>query len=433
MAHTDWLTEGRFGLFIHFGAYSTAARHEWVRNYERLSVKDYQPYVDHFDPDLFDARALVRAAVDAGMTYAVLTAKHHDGFCLWNSATTDYSVHTNTGRDLVTEFVAAAREAGLRVGLYFSLIDWYHPDFAIDWNHPLRDEPNVAELNADRSPERYRDYLHAQVGELLTNYGTIDYLFFDFTYPETKAGLAGKSAADWDAPALLALCRELQPGILVNDRTGLPGDFVTPEQYQPTQPLERDGEALVWEACQTTNGSWGYHRDNDDHKSPDLLVRMLADSVSMGGNLLLNVGPNGRGELDPRDGRILAAIGEWMRLHSAAIHGAGHTALTPPREGVYTRRGNRLYLHVWTWPMGALHLPGLAGRATYVRFLHDGSWIRSSVSDPGQIAGLMQPAGQSAGTLTLHLPTRRPDVLVPVIEITLAEEDALQDEATAAE
>lgn len=423
MAEKDWFIAGRFGMFIHFGVYSAAARHEWVQTYERLTAEEYRTYFDHFEPDLFDARALVRAAKRAGMTYAVLTAKHHDGFCLWETATTEFSTGTTSGRDLVAEFLEAAREEGLRVGLYYSLIDWHHHDFTVDWNHPRREDAGAAELNAGRDMARYREYMFAQLRELLGGYGRIDYLFYDFTYPETKQGWAGKSAADWDAPALLEMCRELQPGMLINDRAGLPGDFVTPEQYQPTAPLERDGEPLIWEACQTTNGSWGYHRDNHDHKSPDLLVRMLADSVSMGGNLLLNVGPNGRGALDPRDGDILERIGEWMRLHGGAIHGAGHSPHTPPREGVYTRRGDRLFLHVWSWPMGALHLPGLAGRVEYARFMHDGSWIRTSVIDPAQEANVMRPAGGDAGTLTLHTPIRPPDVLVPVIELILSEPD----------
>lgn len=416
----QWFDEARFGLFVHFGAYSGAARHEWVRNYERLTIEDYQPYVDHFDPDRFDARAIARAARGAGMGYAVLTTKHHDGFCLFDSALTDYSSPRVCGRDLVAEFVEACRAEGLRVGLYHSLIDWHHPDFTVDWVHPLRDEPNRDELNAGRDLGRYRDYLHGQVRELLTNYGRIDYLFFDFSYGTSDDGQPGKSAPEWDSPRLLAICRELQPDMLVNDRLGIPGDFVTPEQYQPTAPLvDAEGVPQVWEACQTMNGSWGYHRDNTDFKSPELLVQMLVDSVSMDGNMLLNVGPDGRGAITPHDRETLAAIGDWMELHRDAVVGAGHADFTPPREGVYTRRGDRLYLHLFSWPLGFVHCPGLADEVTYARFLHDGSWLRTTATDPSQQASHMTPAGEAPGTLTVHLPVRRPDVLVPVIELTL--------------
>lgn len=414
-----WFTDARFGMFVHFGLYSGAARHEWVQNYERLTDDDYRQYFENFDPDLFDAAAIARAAKDAGMGYVVLTTKHHDGFCLWPSAVTDYTSMTAIGRDLVREHVEALRAEGLKVGFYHSLLDWHHPDFTVDWNHPRRDDVNAHALNDGRDMGAYRDYLHAQVRELLSEYGEIDYFFFDFTYPEEKDGWAGKGPEDWDADGLLALCRELQPHMLVNDRLGIPADFVTPEQYQPTAPLVRDGEAVTWEACQTMNGSWGYHRDNTDQKSATLLVQMLVDSVSMGGNMLLNIGPDGRGAITPRDAATLAEIAEWMRLHRRAVVGAGHAPLVPPREGVYTRRGDRLYLSLFSWPLGFVHLPDLAGRVSYARLLNDGSWLRTSVSDPAQQADLMTPAGEAEGTLTVHLPVRRPDVLVPVIELTL--------------
>ncbi len=416
----QWFDEARFGMFVHFGLYSAAARHEWVQNYERLTDADYRRYFDTFDPDRFDARAIARRAKETGMGYVVLTTKHHDGFALWDSAATDFDAMAACGRDLVREFVDAVRAEGLRVGLYHSLIDWHHPDFTVDWNHPRRDDEDAAALNDERDMARYRAFLHAQVTELLTSYGEIDYLFFDFTYPETKQGWAGKSASDWDADGLLALCRRLQPHMLVNDRLGIPGDFVTPEQYQPTSPIvDGAGERQVWEACQTLNGSWGYHRDNTDQKSAELLAQMLADSVSMDGNMLLNVGPDGRGAIAPRDEATLREIGEWMRLHDRAIVGAGHTDLVPPREGVYTRRADRLYLHLFSWPLGFVHLPQLAGRVRFARLLNDGSELAMSVTDPTTTAALMTPAGEAAGTLTVHLPVRRPDVLMPVIELFL--------------
>ncbi|WP_405718281.1 alpha-L-fucosidase [Streptomyces sp. NBC_00046] len=238
---TGWFEASRFGLFVHFGLYSLAARHEWVRSREAMSQQEYDRYLYRFDPDLFDARQLARTARESGMRYAVLTAKHHDGFCLFDSALSDYTSVRATGRDLVREFVEAMRAEGLRVGLYYSLLDWHHPDFTVDEHHPLRD------TEARRDPgdmARYRAYMEGQLRELLTDYGPIDLLFFDFTYPE-------KGPQEWGAQQLHSLARELQPGILVNDRLGIPGDYVTPEQYQPDRPLERGGERVVWEACHT--------------------------------------------------------------------------------------------------------------------------------------------------------------------------------------
>lgn len=420
---TDWFVHDRFGMFVHYGLYSVPARHEWAQNYEEIEPADYARYAEFFEPDLFDARAIARTARDAGARYVVLTAKHHEGFCLWKTATTPFSSAEFAGRDLVREYVDAIREAGLKVGLYFSLLDWSHPDYTVDRHHPQRKHADVAGLNAGRDMDRFRAYLHAQVRELLTGYGELDYLFFDFTEPAEFEGLPGKSAEDWDADELMRLCRELQPNMIVNDRLGIPGDLVTPEQYQPVRPLERDGQPVLWEACQTINGSWGYHRDNLDAKSPDLLVRMLAGSVAVGGNLLLNVGPTARGEIAPRDARLFAAIGEWMRRHEASIVGAGPSAHPAPSGTAYTQRGARLYVHLEVWPFGLLHLPGLAGKVRFARFLHDGSEVRYREIPPAQEAFNMVPAGPAPGTLTLELPVQRPDVALPVVELIL-EEDA---------
>src|SRR5699024_1451019 len=345
-----------------------------------------------FDPDRFDAADIARSARQAGMRYAVLTTKHHEGFAMFDTSLSDYNSVATCGRDFVAEFVQACRAEGLRVGLYHSLIDWHHPDFTIDQNHPLRDRPDVAQLNAGRDMARYRAYLHGQVRELLTHYGQIDYLFFDFTYPDPMDGKPGKGPEDWDSAGLLAMVRELQPGIVVNDRLGIPGDLVTPEQYQPDAPMQRDGAEVLWEACQTLNGSWGYDRDNLDFKSPDLLIRMLVDTVSKNGNMLLNIGPDGRGAITPVDRRSLAALGDWM------------------------------YLHLLHWPFGHVHLPDMAGKVNFARFLHDGSEVRRSEIDPDQQAMNTIPGGQPPGTLTLNLPTAQPPVAVPVIELFLTEE-----------
>ncbi|NIK57247.1 alpha-L-fucosidase [Kribbella shirazensis] len=416
----DW----RFGLFVHWGLYSLPARHEWVKNRERLTDEDYQPYFDHFEPDLYDPRKWARAAREAGMRYAVLTTKHHEGFCLWDSQVSDYTVaKTAWGKDLVGPFVEACRAEGLGVGFYHSLIDWHHPEFPIDVVHPQRDDEEAKAKAAGRDIQVYADYLHAQTRELLTNYGPIDIMWFDFsypnhTYPDGSPG-HGKGRDDWRSEELMAMVRELQPDILINDRLDIPGDFVTPEQYQPDAPMQRDGVPVLWEACQTLNGSWGYDRDNLDWKSPELLVKMLVDSVSKDGNLLLNVGPTGRGEFDPRALATLASIGEWMRLHERSIRGARPAEYTAPDDCRFTQKGNRLYLHLFSWPMGHVHLHGLAGKVKYAQLLNDASEIKRIVNDPHQQAQNTTMGGVSSETLTLKLPIQKPNVLVPVIELFL--------------
>lgn len=418
---TSWFTHDRFGMFVHWGLYSLAARHEWVKTRERMTDEQYQVYFDHFDPDRYDPAQWARTAKAAGMRYVVLTTKHHDGFCLWDSRLTDYKVtKTPHGRDLVGPFVDACRAEGLKVGFYHSLIDWHHPSFPVDGTHPRRDDEEFKAAAADRDIREYQEYLHGQVRELLTEYGRVDYLFFDFSYAG-REWWGGKGPDDWDSPRLMAMVRELQPHILVNDRSGLPGDFVTPEQYQPSAPMTLDGRPVLWEACQTLNGSWGYDRDNLDHKSPELLIRMLVDGVSKGGNLLLNVGPTGRGDLDPRDTAVLAEIGRWTDLHERSLRGCGPSPYTPPADCRYTQRGDRLYVHLFAWPLRHLHLPGLAGRVRYAQLLNDASEIVQEPLDPDRPAMNTQMGGQPAGTLTLRLPVRRPDTPVPVIELHLTD------------
>ena len=417
-----WFTHDRFGLFVHWGLYALAARHEWVMSRELIPQGEYDRYADYFEADLYDPREWAQAAKDAGMKYVVLTTKHHDGFCLWDSELTDYKATTTPyGQDAIAVYVEALREAGLKVGFYHSIIDWHHPDFTIDAIHPHREHEDAAEQNAGKDLTKYRDYLHGQVRELLSNYGQIDYLFFDFSYPDGRPGsdYAGKGRNEWGSDELMATVRELQPNIIVNDRLDIPGDLVTPEQYQPSGPMLKDGEPVVWEACQTLNGSWGYDRDNHDYKSVEMLVRMLIDGVSKDGNLLLNVGPTGRGNLDPRAIESLSGIGEWMRLNSRSIYGAGHSDFVAPGDTRYTQVGNRLYLHLFAWPMRHVHLEGLAGKVAYAQLLHDASEIKYNEVEAGQQAQNTTPGGQPPGTLTLSLPVQKPDVAVPVVELFL--------------
>ena len=297
---TEWFVRDRLGLFIHWGLYALPARHEWVKQREEMDDDRYQTYFEHFDPDLYDPKAWARAAAAAGMRYFVVTTKHHEGFCLWDSDLTDYKV-TNTphGRDLLGPMVDAFRAEGMRAGFYHSLLDWHHPHFVVDGAHPQRNHPERAELNSGRDQKRYIEYLHGQVKELLNRY-QLDVMWCDFSYPTMADG--GKGREDWDATALHEMIRQLQPKIILNDRMDLDDgwDIKTPEQWQTLGWLHVDGKPVVWEACHTFSGSWGYHRDEASWKSVDQLIRMLVDTVSKGGNLLLNVGPTGRGELDRR-------------------------------------------------------------------------------------------------------------------------------------
>ena len=419
---TRWFVHDRFGMFIHWGLYALPARHEWVKMREEISDPDYDRYFRRFDPDLYDPREWAAAAAEAGMKYFVVTSKHHDGFCLWDSDLTDYKV-TNTphGRDLLAPMVEAFRDEGLKVGFYHSLIDWHHPQFPIDHIHPLRNHPRARQMNRSRDMRKYADCLHGQVEELLTRMGKIDIMWFDFSYPQwgDKAkGFKGKGAKDWQAEKLIRLCRSLQPGIIINNRTDIQQDFTTPEQHQPREWVTVDGKPVVWEACQTFSGSWGYHRDEASWKSPEQLIQMLINSVACGGNLIMNVGPTGRGEFDDRALVALEVYGDWMRRHARSIYGCTASRFKPPADCRFTQNGKRLYLHIFSWPFKHLHIDGLAGKVEYAQFLSDASEIPFSdakAKDPHD--NLAPTAGKN--TLTLTLPVVRPDVTVPVVELFL--------------
>ena len=418
-----WWIQGRFGMFIHWGLYALPARYEWVKNHERITDEKYQKYFDRFNPDLYDPKVWARAARDAGMKYFAITTKHHEGFCLWNSEYTDYkATKTPYGKDLLKPMVEAFREEGLHVGFYHSLIDWHHAEFPVDRIHPMRDNKEFREKNKNRNIKKYTQYLHAQVRELLTKFGRIDYIFFDFSYP----GEEGKGRNDWQSEKLLKMVRQLQPHILVNDRldlNGVPGgwDFKTPEQFMVREWVKVDGKPVLWETNQTFSGSWGYHRDEATWKSVEQLVKMLIDTVSKGGNFLLNVGPTARGEFDERALDRLSGIGKWMRHHSRSIYDCTQAPeeFNAPEDSrlTYNPEMRRLYVHLFVWPFGELHLKGFAGKVKYAQLLNDASEIRFSQPTWQEHMGTDQ--GAPRDTIILQLPVKKPKVTVPVIELFL--------------
>lgn len=418
-----WWVNDRFGMFIHWGIYALPARHEWVKNYESISDADYQKYFDNFNPDLYNPREWAKMAKAAGMKYAVLTTKHHDGFCLFDSKFTDFkSTKTPYGKDLLKEWVDAFRAEGLKVGFYYSLLDWHHPDFTVDKIHPLgkNDVSKIPSLNQGRDMAKYREYMLNQIRELLTNYGKIDILWMDFSYP----GENGKGRLDWGSEKLLSLVRQLQPGILVNNRLDL-NEFTDgwdinsdAEQVKNKKGIEMNGEKVPWETCQTFSGSWGYFRDEHTWKSNKQLLVTLIDAVSKGGNVILNVGPTARGTIDERAQKGLAGIGEWMKYNSRSIYGCTEApeGFSVPENCIltYNPKTNRLYIHMLDYPVSTLALVGYNGKVKYAQFLHDGSEIKYST-----IYGWGGNAKETPHDLNLTLPVSKPNVEVPVIELIL--------------
>ena len=425
---TAWFRHDRFGMFIHWGLYSMPARHEWVKTNEKIPEEKYEKYFRYFNPDLYDAREWARQAKAAGMKYAVMTTKHHEGFCMFDSKYTDYKcTNTPAGRDLIREYVDAFRAEGIRIGFYYSLIDWHHPEFPIDQLHPRRDDPDAYEKSKGRDMHKYAEYMRNQVTELLTNYGRIDVLWFDFSYekdPKFPEWMRGKGKDEWEAEELIATARRLQPGIIIDNRTQIEQDIWTPEQYQPQEwPRHPEtGELLPWEVCQTFSGSWGYYRDEMTWKSPKMLVQMLINTVALGGNLLMNVGPTSRGYLDARAEAALKTYADWMKVNSRSIYGC--TMAEPellelcPNGCKFTQSedGRRLYIHLFEYPFQYLELRGFAGKVDYMQFLHDGSEL---LFEEKTISHFSEGRTQSGDLLTVTLPVVQPDVIVPVIEVFL--------------
>ena len=447
-ARMKWFVSDRFGMFIHWGLYSVPARGAWTKTNEKLTDERYDTYFPEFDPDLYDAREWARMARNAGMKYVVMTAKHHEGFCMWDSKVTDYKVtNTPAGRDLLREYVDAFRAEGLRVGFYYSLIDWHHPSFTVDKLHPLRpaDEDNPAAyeaLNKGRDMSVYRKYMKDQVRELLTEYGQIDVIWFDYSYTYLNPG---KGRKDWDSEGLVKLARELQPQILINNRADLKEfswgwDFQTPEQYRVRNAPTFNGRKAYWETCQTMNGEWGYNptpgsatpsganASRYGWKTASQLLEILAETVSKGGNLLLNVGPTARGEIDRPSQERLAQIADWMRYNSRSIYGCTEApaGITAPDRCIltYNPETKRLYIHLVDYPTGRLNID-FGDRVKFARFLHDGSEVR--------VESKVRGTGKDAETVvSLLLPMIQPDVVNPVIEVALTDGPAASREKESA-
>jgi alpha-L-fucosidase len=333
-ARMKWWHEAQFGMFIHWGLYSQVGRHEWAFENEAFPMTEYEPLAKTFKPRPMAARQWARVARDTGMKYMVMTTKHHEGFCNFDSKLTNYcAMQQGPGRDLVREYVDAARAEGMRVGFYYSLMDWHHPDGANCLTDPA-------------ARDRFVEYTHGLIRELMTNYGKIDVLWYDVHWPLDVDG--------WQSVKMNEMVFGLQPDIIVNNRNGLPGDFSTPEQ---TIVAATGGRA--WETCMTLNDSWGYQRADDNWKSPATVIRNLITCARDGGNYLLNVGPRPDGVVPEDSVHVLEQVGQWMKRNGETVLG---TDLCQPRTSNYasfTRKGNTLYMHVHFWPGDYVAISGL--------------------------------------------------------------------------
>lgn len=396
----QWYVHDRFGMFIHFGLYSIPARGEWLRSTEEIPKEAYMKYFDEFNPVDYDPVKWAKLAKKAGMKYMVMTAKHHDGFCLFDSKFTDFkSTNTKIKRDLVREYVAAVRAEGLKVGLYFSLIDWYHEDYPHygDNFHPMRNNENYK--NDNRNFDRYLEYMHNQVREICTNYGQIDIIWFDFSYGDMRG-------EKWKATELMKMVRQLQPNVIIDNRlevsgegygslaTANPnfyhGDFVSPEQMIPPNGIRDEmGNPMIWEACVTMNNHWGFCGTDKFFKPAPMLIKKLVECVSKGGNLLLNVGPDAKGNIPDESIEILNTIGKWMDKNSQSIYGCTMSDIPKPDFGRITQNDKKVYFHLYENSIGPVPLVGInKDKVKKIRLLSTGyevpissSWVHSDYPD----------------------------------------------------
>ncbi len=423
-----WWREARFGLFIHWGLYAIPAGQwrdatdhaEWIRDTAQIPIEEYDRLVAQFDPVKFDAGEWARMAAAAGMRYVVITSKHHDGFCLFDSAHTDFdAMSTPFGRDIMKEVADAFRARNLRVCWYHSIMDWHHPDYL-----PRRGWEQAARPAEGADMARYVRHLQAQVQELLTKYGPIGVMWFDGEWESTWTH-------EWGAE-LYQLCRRLQPGVIVNNRVdvgrggmaGLTkagefvGDFGTPEQEVPPSGLP----GVDWESCITMNDHWGYNAHDENWKTPRALIRLLVDVASKGGNLLLNVGPRADGTFPPACVERLAAIGRWMKVNGEAIHGTtqGPFGALPWGRCTAKRSGDTtvLYLHVFDWPRDrVLVLPGLGSEPVRAWLLAGGAALDVTRAD-ADVRIALPPRGTDVDCSVIGVEVRGAPIVYPPPMIT---------------
>jgi len=324
-----WWHDTRFGMFVHWGLYAQLGRQEWVMNRERIPIAEYEKLADAWRPKEHPALEWARLAKRAGMKYMVMTTKHHEGFCLWDTAQTNYNaVQRGPGRDLVREYVEACRKYDLKIGFYYSLMDWHYPDGA-----------NCARDEAAR--RRFLDFTQGCVRELCSRYGKIDILWYDVSWPL-------ENAERWQSLEMNQMVRQLQPHILINNRSWLPEDFGTPEEHVTS---EKEGRA--WEACMTFNGSWGYMPISPDWRSSREVINLLNTAAAGGGNLLLNIGPAPDGAMPPEAVERLEAVGRWIEPNKEAIYGAlerTQERLEWNPLGAWTLKGHTAYFWCTRWP-----------------------------------------------------------------------------------
>ncbi len=417
LARLDSLNQAKFGIFIHWGPYAVLGGQyrngkknyaEWIQLQEHIPADEYEKIAASFDPEKFDADAWVRLVRDAGAKYLVFTAKHHDGFCMYHTELTDYNIvdYTPFKRDPLKELAAACKKYHIRLGIYYSLVDWHHPEFPAKYSQRgFHGRPRP-----DADIRKYADYEIGQVKELLSNYGDVFVIWFD-------GGGAFKGVDKFSllkGDELIKTIRMLQPGCLINDRLGK-GDYGTPEQHIPGEIQDH-----AFEVCMTIGKHWGYNRFETDFKSTEDLIRKLVDIAHKGGNFLLNIGPKPDGTIPEVFRQRLRGMGRWLAVNGESIYGTKGSPFAQTPWGRATSRilqdGTiRLYLHVFDMPPDhvlRVPLPEKGRKVKNVRFLAD-----TSGGNP-----LSFSRDEEKGILSIQMPAELPDTMDTVVVLDLEEQ-----------
>ncbi|MBI2844257.1 MAG: alpha-L-fucosidase [Armatimonadetes bacterium] len=392
-----WFHQARFGIFIHWGLYSILGRGEWVMKVEHIPAEEYAEMAKQFNPSKFDARNWMSLIKESGAKYVVLTTRHHDGFCLYDSKVSDFtSVKTAARRDFVAEYVGAARDAGLKVGFYYSWLDWRFPGY---YDHKA--QPDSAKAMVDQAGE--------QIRELMTNYGKIDILWYDGHW---VPGLAEEELADfWHSREVNAMVRSLQPHILINNRCGLTEDIDTPEQHVTASQPGRG-----WESCMTMGDAcgWGYIHNNPNFKTSTQLIQYLVTAASTEGNFLLNIGPKPDGTIREEEAERLKAIGKWVKVNGESVFGSRRYPFEVSPWGVGmigtgTAKEDNVYIHVFRWPQqGEICIPGFSKKIISAIILGTGQTVTVELASNGR-------------TFLKALPAVPPDKHDTVIKLVIAD------------
>jgi alpha-L-fucosidase len=416
---SGWYRDAKFGMFVHWGPYSLASvEASWPimtpdpKRRDNITEAEYRALPSRFNPTRFDPVAWIRLAKAAGQRYLVFTSKHHDGFCMFDSAYTNYKItQTPYGKDILAQLAEACRRENMPLGFYYSPPDMNHTGF--------RDTSKLARDNWAGEPWRaewplYLDYMELQLSELLTRYGDVRIIWFDGLGHQEK----------YNGARFLKLIHELQPASLVNNRIGLPADYETPEQFIP-QSIPTKGHRLdfdnrqtladpggipraedfrLWETCMTINDTWAYNANDKNYKSATVLIRSLVEVASKGGNFLLNVGPGPDGTIQPEFEERLRVVGQWLKLNGESIYGTTYGPWQTLPFGKTTAKGNKVYLHIFDWPNGKLEIKNVTGKVKSATLL---------------VGGKTVDIRQTGDHLWIDLPAQSPDPHVNVIALEM--------------